>query len=966
MMNSIDEPEQFNEEVDRKQLAQIKRAFIAFNQEKYARALVCLSERQQQFLHLLPLLFHLNHPMLPGYISHDTAAGVQGYTPSDNEIIIAKHLARSFTYTRNLLDKHPVIDALFIMGSSGTIAQSESSDVDIWVCTSGPISADEYAQLKEKCQQLTRWAQETIHIEINFFLMDAKKFSQGQQSSMSGDASGSAQHFLLLDEFYRSAIWLAGKIPLWWFIPAAQEKNYTQYSHNLLDKVFLRETEVIDFGSVPCIPANEFIGAGVWQLYKGIDKPYKAVLKLLLLEVYTNNAFNEPVCLDLKRKVYASLSNNDIGADDLDAYALIYQRLEKYLLEQNQLPRLELVRRCFYLKVGKTVVKSSSGGKFWKKTLLEKMIRRWGWQQHQLTELDGRSAWKAVKMLNEYNLLAEELQHGYHLLLELQKNLSDNAAINNQELLILGRKLHAAFEPKAGKVDWINPHISQDPSEPALCFVQSLEGDATVWKIYRGSQQELASHPQFADKIKRSSNFIEALLWCYCNEVIAGNTRLDVVSKTFKLQSGQLQFLLQAIKHWLPLPPAKPAHDAFTRNAIPTKIMLLFNVGVEPQSELQKKGMQMLSSQRDALGFSGLKENLVISADLVYSNTWGEFICRHFHSDALLNCLLYYLRLIPPHKKIPLPEMVIHCFSAGQGGIIEKRVKHLWNSILHCFYSRGSMASSRFIFEMAGEYFLLQFIQQQPQIFRFRAYEKLLEKLAAAQLEPSAIVMDALALSDKPLRIICEAIQHAQVYLFYRMEGQIAHVSIVDHKGSLFSHDRLTLNSQTLLRPLQRFIHSAIDRLFTSQQLSPDIPSHLGSIEFFKHIHIYEILGDAKQKQAHLEARAIEHDISQLPFVEIYVIAEPVNNLQLRFTIFCEGQEFSEIEHGENLYVEVARYILQRRKSSELYPCYITDLDLSRCQEFIAPHTGMQLIHYLQIKSDVEQRLSLALQSINR
>lgn len=372
----------------------------------------------------------------------------------------------------------------------------------------------------------------------------------------------------------------------------------------------------------------------------------------------------------------------------------------------------------------------------------------------------------------------------------------------------------------------------------------------------------------------------------------------------------------------------------------------------------------MLSNQRDAFGFSGLKENLVITADIVHRNSWGEIICRHFDRDALLNCLLYYLRLIPPQKNIPLPALAIHCFSAGQGSTIEQRVKHLWASVLHCFYAKNSAANSRFIFEMASEYFLLQFIQQQPQIFRFNSYEKLLEKLAAAQSEPSAIVIDALALSDKPLRLICTAVQHPEVYFFYRVEGKIAHVSIMDHKGSLFSKTFPLLNSKTLLRSLYCFILSALDRQQAMRALRFNTPHSQEEINSVKRIHIYEIFGDSKQQYGHLEARSIDQNINQLPFINVCAIAEPVDNLQLRFTIFCEGREFSELELGETLYAEVARYIIQHRQSGEMYPCYITDLDLSRCQEFIAPHTGMQLIHYLQIKSDIEQKLSLALQGL--
>jgi len=213
------------EGIDRKQLGKIKQHFIQLNQSRYQRTLAALSERQQQFLALLPLLFHVNHPMLPGYISHLTPAGVQGFTPSKEDIRIAKVVARSFTYQRDLVDKANVIEALFVMGSLGTIAQADNSDIDVWVCHTENLSKTELLELQEKCSALSRWATHVIHIETHFFLMEAKKFRQGQQTLLTNESSGTAQHFLLLDEFYRTAVWLAGRLPLWWFVPVDQEKK---------------------------------------------------------------------------------------------------------------------------------------------------------------------------------------------------------------------------------------------------------------------------------------------------------------------------------------------------------------------------------------------------------------------------------------------------------------------------------------------------------------------------------------------------------------------------------------------------------------------------------------------------------------------------------------------------------------------------------------------------------------------
>lgn len=61
--------------IDRKELAKLRARFLHLNQGRLERAREGLSTRQQQVLTALPLLFHVNHPVLPGYVSGTTPAG---------------------------------------------------------------------------------------------------------------------------------------------------------------------------------------------------------------------------------------------------------------------------------------------------------------------------------------------------------------------------------------------------------------------------------------------------------------------------------------------------------------------------------------------------------------------------------------------------------------------------------------------------------------------------------------------------------------------------------------------------------------------------------------------------------------------------------------------------------------------------------------------------------------------------
>ena len=114
-----------------------------------------------------------------------------------------------------------------------------TSDLDIWVCHSPDLNAEEIQLLKQKCDALSENAK-AVALDCHFFLMNAENFRNGIAEDLSSEASGSTQHVLLLDEFYRTALWLAGRLPLWWLVPAEREQHYQDYRHQLINKRFIQ------------------------------------------------------------------------------------------------------------------------------------------------------------------------------------------------------------------------------------------------------------------------------------------------------------------------------------------------------------------------------------------------------------------------------------------------------------------------------------------------------------------------------------------------------------------------------------------------------------------------------------------------------------------------------------------------------------------------------------------------------
>lgn len=948
------------EGLDRKHLTTLKQRFMRLNEQRLARTRSSLAERARTFMDLLPLLFHCNHPMLPGYISHQTPCGISGYSPSKNEVRQAQTLARSFKFQQDP-HQHRYIHALFLMGSVGTVAHSQGSDLDIWVCYKPGLSASALKQLELKCQQLTQQA-EQIGLEAHFFLMDCEAFKAGKVSSLDSESSGSAQHYLLLDEFYRTALLLAGRLPLWWLVPSGREQTYTNYAETLLQKRFFRASDVLDFGGVATIPTGEFIGAGIWQLYKAIESPYKSVLKLLLLESYASDYPQQiTLALQFKQHIY----NGDLDVNELDPYVMVYRHLERYLSKRRENKRLELLRRCFYFKVNKPLTKSHRGhSKSWQRQLLEKLVQEWGWSREHLLLLDARPHWKAKQVISERKALVNELTNSYRFLMDFARQSQAHAAINAEELKVLGRKLYAAYGRRAGKTDWINPGISPDLGEPWLSLVYRKEepkAPGGSWTAYAQPPHERPLRSRQA--LKKNRQLVELLLWCHCNGILTPATRVEVVapetSDPNDLQTNtyatQLRQTVRAINRWLPLPLTEVPHQRFQEVAHCQRMLLLVNIGADPHQHLQQQGIHRLSNQVDSLGYSALKENLVTTIDMIAINSWNEVSCTRFSEDALLQCLVHYLNLTPPTGGTPLPQLSIHCFTPSRGTAIRLRLELLFQDIAACYYSGVRPPTSRYLFEMAGHFYTLQFLDQRPRIKRLASRAALLQYLEQPQADYSPIVVDRYALQGHPLRTIAQAGVNTAVQVHFTTREQQADVYVIDEKGSLFSARMPFHDQQTLLRPLHRFIRTVMERLsLEGTPLQADFGIH--PVEFF------EVL--SRRHEQYIERRTVTTDLNHLAFINIQAIAEPGLNDELRYSIYCDQQEFTELEYGQRLFEVVAAYILSRRASAERYPCYITDLDLSQCKPSLSPGGDLQLSHYLQVKSRLEDRLNTALLNI--
>jgi len=920
----------------------IKQRFNKLNRARLERVNSDLRPSQRDFTLLLPLLFHVNHPILPGYVSKTTPVGVPAYLPGKETLAAARRLSKSFSWKKRAYRKFQ-IHGLYLMGSTGTVAYSDKSDFDIWVVHDSDLDGEQIAELQIRAKAIEEWAA-SMDVEATVFLVDACQFRRGDHGHLSRESSGSALHYLLLEEFYRTSVLLAGRYPLWWLVPPDQESNYEAYVEDIKRKRYIHSREHIDFGGLADIRAEEFYGATLWLLYKGINSPYKSILKILLMEAYAS----EYPQIDLlgarfKRAIYDG--EDDINA--LDPYLMMMDKVDEYLRQYNQDKRLDLVRRSFYFKVGEQLSEDKGSSKnSWRRELMLELVTRWGWASGQLQRLDSREEWKINSVMEERKALIREFTSSYRFLSLFTRSRAESTNLISQtDLNVLGRKLYAAFERKAGKIDIVYKGITSNLHESHLSFHQLFnDSGQEYWMVYSGvvnGEEAYNTSP-----MKRGYSLIEIVAWCYFNKIINRHTILALYAHDTDLTEKELYLLVENMSRLFEdaVLDASSIYDMRQPSRI-RAIATFINVGLDPFSVQTRKGKHISSSHTDALKYGGSKDNLTLSVDQIIVTSWNEVLTFKFHGvEGLLKCIQGYMKWSSAKKEKNLPPINAFSFSSYRGTSIARRIETLFSEIIDTFYSGAQPLGVRYILGIEWEYYVLSMSESKLEYEKAGNTEELYRYFSRPTDQFRPILFDSQTLTDKVLPLIYKNNRQGDVQCFFEVHSNEVDVYILDERGSLCHQTQAFHDAESLVRHFQEYFESVRERMAYSIQEGSG----------FRDVLFYRI-DKGRNGQREIYHYNESNFIRAVSYIKFQVMVDHRDG-EVIFTLYCEDREFSNLEYGDNIYQEVARHVLGLRESGEAYPIYITDLDLSSALLDASVDT-VQTVHYLRYKKIIEERL---------
>lgn len=603
------------------------------NQVRIARALALLPPLQKHLFRLIPFFIQHNSVQYPGFVDTNTPCGISGYQPDTLEAQACE------VFTLPVIAPEGAFcafEGVYAMGSTASFGQNTKSDVDVWLVHHADLCDNDLALIKLKTERLSAWFA-GYQFEVNFYLVHPLQFCGDMsqrivyQSSMAHEHSGSTQHWLLLEEFYRSHIRLAGKMIAWW--PDAK-----------------LNPELLYLGNVHELPASEYFGASLWLLYKGLHKPHKALIKVLLLEAYASEYPHSQLLCD---RLWQRSLAGDFSTTN-DAYYAIYELIEAYLLKQNDGHRLEIVRRCFYLKCG-VFLSSSNSDKDWRYAKMQTLVTEWRWPSSLITTLDNCEYWHSGQ-LNWFNeQLNELLLASYQTLQRFASTHELNEGLKIEELGMLTRKLHTYFSQDEDQIAKLNLLWSHSVAEAELTMVSSSKEHQ--YYLYRQGPNPRDLLGELA--ICKGKSPSALVIWACLNGVATAQTQWHEFGQSH-VKSQRLtdasKRLLNFIDHdWRvsKLDLCQPWHFR--------KLIFILNLDCDPTIGWRGQEMMVDIMNVNVFSLGRKQENMLGALDVICLNSWGDWQCHRFEGEtAVLQALAF---VTPGLKRAthPVDMDVISC-----------------------------------------------------------------------------------------------------------------------------------------------------------------------------------------------------------------------------------------------------------------------------------------------------------------
>jgi len=584
-------------------------SFLKFNNMKVERfQQLFASTNIKRVINSIPAILSMNEKKVPGYIDGKCPYGIAGYSP-DAEVI--RYIKGRFATDFVPPEGDSFVEMLAVMGSVGTIAYNKKSDFDYWaVIDKSRTNGKGLEAFSKKVEEIQKWAAKEAGVEVHIFINEVHNLKHNIFAEDDEEGFGSTVGAVLKDEFFRSSIIIAGKIPFWWVVPKfVNDNEYDKIFENLPEEE--RDAKFVDIGNLFRISKEDFLGAALFQLIKAIGNPFKSILKIGILEKYL---FSDENALILSQRVKTSIIRGDITATILDSYLLMFNEVYEYYKETlTDKSLLIILRQNLYIKIdpqlSKYIALRDKKNLPYKVQVMFKVVHEWGWSLEEIKDIDDFESWDYNRIIQFWNYIKKFMLLSYQKISREMPAMNLKNKISDSDFRLLSSKLKANFSIEQDKIENFIT-FKDTPNEPYLYIEpDSRNGKESGWRVYKKIRIE-SSKTEKDIAIKSENDLVKLLAWCSINQVYEpAFSRLYIDSGYNHIDKSIITELLNEIFEMFNTRKVHLGNKYYLQTPRTCKNMIIMN-------------------------FSDSKAATISSFYHLYMNTWGETFLKFYTNQS--------------------------------------------------------------------------------------------------------------------------------------------------------------------------------------------------------------------------------------------------------------------------------------------------------------------------------------------
>ncbi|MFC1669153.1 class I adenylate cyclase [Spirochaetota bacterium] len=741
--------------------------FLLYNKLKLDNLNSTISNpRIIEILESIPLFLNYNQPELPGFVdSEKMPTGIVDFSPSNKAMNQLRERNPSLTFPKKL-EGEPFVQMFAVMGSPGTIAFTDKSDYDFWVCYDSKTYDTESVKLfKAKCTQIEDWLANKYNMEAHFFINEIGKvknniFDEDEKESLAGQSLGQ----LLKEEFFRSSIVLNGKIPFWWVVPSGSDNKTYSTLLNIINKSAISE-RFIDLGNVYDLNMKDFLLAALFQILKSLGNPFKSIIKLGLLDRYLNKQENPFICNLIKKNIHS----DKLDVESVDAYLIMFNQIYDYYWDVGDDKSADIVKKSFYLKLDLKLSKFLSVKE--DETLPHKVAKimeytsKWEWSQETIKEMDSFESWD-IESVN--NLMTNTKKY----ILGVYKNILSNIAskkifqdLDQNRIKGITNRIYSHFAPAANKIDNTLSFKSFPPEK--LIKIESVR-DKNNKEIWILSKRVITKAHSTNLIIHKETSLIGIMVWISLNGVFQKDyTRLEISSGLYPVDPNFIKELIWDLSVYFKYKKLDLHTNYFFNNSIPLVGFIIIN----PFSKY--------SNDIDDIVF-------------LFHNSWGETRYKIFKSE------------------VEIPQIALSVLNAGIVGNMDYntcvgitsslpfrsskdflKIKTFLIDIYSFLVEEESDDSRKFVSIFGGNYFVFSKEKKiSKTIINLKSFKTDMQMLYSISYNhgiKNKVMFDTSLSEFNYLNEIMKNFKEDKIQIYYEEGKRYCHFYISDERGSLIT-----------------------------------------------------------------------------------------------------------------------------------------------------------------------------------